>query len=81
MEGGLLWDYLVFGALIFGSFSVAIYGRFSGPQEKTKNDFAFAKSNSVSMISMMLSIARGFLGVRVFLGKLISQIIFQIFSG
>ncbi|KAF6208754.1 hypothetical protein GE061_014493 [Apolygus lucorum] len=68
MDGGLLWDYLVFGALIFGSFSVAIYGKFSGPKEKTKNDFAFAKSNSVSMISMMLSIARGFLGVRVFLG-------------
>ncbi|XP_073969455.1 sodium-coupled monocarboxylate transporter 1 isoform X2 [Rhodnius prolixus] len=67
-EGTLLYDYLVFGALIIGSFSVAIYGRFTGPKERTKEDYAFAKSSSVSIPAMILSIARGFLGVRVFLG-------------
>ncbi|XP_014254450.1 sodium-coupled monocarboxylate transporter 1 [Cimex lectularius] len=66
--GTLIYDYLVFAALILCSFGVAIYGRFSGNKEKTKADFAFAKSNSISMPAMMLSIARGFLGVRVFLG-------------
>lgn len=66
MEGNLIYDYLVFGALILGSISVAFYGRFSGPKEKTKNDYAF--SSKSNMFTMMLSIARGFLGVRVFLG-------------
>lgn len=66
MAGGLLYDYIVFGALIVGSTGIAFYGRFSGPKEKTKSDYAFAQKSS--MFTMMLSIARGFLGVRVFLG-------------
>lgn len=77
-EGTLLYDYLVFGALIIGSFSVAIYGRFTGPKERTKEDYAFAKSSSVSIPAMILSIARGFLGVRVFLGESILVFYFNI---
>lgn len=67
-ESSLLFDYIVFVLLIMMSVSVAIYSKFSGPEERTKADYVFAASSSVSMGYMMLSIARGFLGVRVFLG-------------
>lgn len=67
-ESSLLFDYIVFVLLIMVSVSVAIYSKFSGPVERTKADYVFAASSSVSMGYMMLSIARGFLGVRVFLG-------------
>ncbi|KAL1137888.1 hypothetical protein AAG570_009584 [Ranatra chinensis] len=66
--GSLVYDYVVFVLLILASFGVTIFGRISGPKEKTKADFAFAANNRVSVPAMMLSIARGFLGVRVFLG-------------
>lgn len=73
MDWSTLWydyfDYVVFVLLILGSFSVAFYGRFSGPKEKTKADYAFSTARQVSTTAMMLSIARGFLGVRVFLGN------------
>jgi len=70
MEGGsgFLVDNLVFVGLILVSVSVALWSRFSGPKERTKADYVFAASNSVSVGMMMVSIARGFLGVRVFLG-------------
>ncbi|XP_039284983.1 LOW QUALITY PROTEIN: sodium-coupled monocarboxylate transporter 1-like, partial [Nilaparvata lugens] len=67
-ESSLAIDYVVFVLLICASTSVAVYGRLSGPKERTKADFVFAASSSVSVIAMMLSVARGFLGVRVFLG-------------
>lgn len=67
-ESSLLFDYIVFMLLILTSVSVAIYTKFSGPKERTKADYVFAASSSVSMGAMILSIARGFLGVRVFLG-------------
>ncbi|RZF31964.1 hypothetical protein LSTR_LSTR012434 [Laodelphax striatellus] len=67
-ESSLAIDYVVFVLLICASTSVAVYGRLSGPKERTKADYVFAASSSVSVIAMMLSVARGFLGVRVFLG-------------
>ena len=68
-KSSLLFDYIVFILLILTSASVAVYTKFSGPKERTKADYVFAASSSVSMGAMILSIARGFLGVRVFLGK------------
>lgn len=65
----MIWDYLVFLIFVIATTSVAVYSRYSGPKEKTKADFVFA-TGSVSMAAMMLSIARGTLGVRSFLGKL-----------
>ncbi|XP_075224836.1 sodium-coupled monocarboxylate transporter 1 isoform X2 [Lycorma delicatula] len=67
-ESSLAIDYIVFVLLICASTSVAVYGRLSGPKERTKADYVFAASSSVSVVAMMLSVARGFLGVRVFLG-------------
>nr|CAD7449294.1 unnamed protein product [Timema bartmani] len=63
-----VYDYVVFAVFIVASSSVAIYSRFSGPKERTKAEYVFATGGSVSMAAMMLSIARGTLGVRSFLG-------------
>jgi hypothetical protein len=64
----MIWDYLVFVIFVIASTFVAVYSRFFGPKEKTKADFVFA-AGKVSMAAMMLSIARGTLGVRSFLGE------------
>lgn len=64
----MIWDYLVFVIFVVASTFVAVYSKFFGPKEKTKADFVFA-AGKVSMAAMMLSIARGTLGVRSFLGK------------
>lgn len=63
----MIWDYLVFIVFVIASTFVAVYSRFFGPKEKTKADYVFA-AGKVSMAAMMLSIARGTLGVRSFLG-------------
>ncbi|XP_060529145.1 sodium-coupled monocarboxylate transporter 1 [Cylas formicarius] len=63
----MIWDYLVFIIFVIASTFVAVYSRFCGPKEKTKADYVFA-AGKVSMAAMMLSIARGTLGVRSFLG-------------
>ncbi|XP_076265749.1 sodium-coupled monocarboxylate transporter 1 [Rhynchophorus ferrugineus] len=63
----MVWDYLVFFIFVIASTFVAVYSRFFGPKEKTKADYVFA-AGKVSMAAMMLSIARGTLGVRSFLG-------------
>ncbi|XP_026808773.1 sodium-coupled monocarboxylate transporter 2 isoform X2 [Rhopalosiphum maidis] len=64
----IIFDYAVFLLLIALSFAVLIYSKISGPKEQTKADYVFASKGSVSMGAMLLSIARGFLGVKVFLG-------------
>lgn len=64
----MLWDYLVFVIFVIATTFVAVYSRFVEGKEKTKADFVFA-AGKVSMAAMMLSIARGTLGVRSFLGK------------
>lgn len=63
----LVWDYLVFIIFVIATTFVAVYSRFVEGKEKTKADFVFA-AGKVSMAAMMLSIARGTLGVRSFLG-------------
>lgn len=63
----MLWDYMVFIVFVIASTFVAVYSRFFGAKEKTKADYVFA-AGKVSMGAMMLSIARGTLGVRSFLG-------------
>lgn len=68
-ESSLVLDYVVFVGLILISVGVALWSRFSGPKERTKADYVFAASSSVSVGAMVLSIARGFLGVRVFIGR------------
>lgn len=65
----IIIDYAVFLLLIGLSFAVLIYSKISGPKEQTKADYVFASKGSVSMGAMLLSIARGFLGVKVFLGN------------
>lgn len=65
--GTMVWDYLVFLIFIVATTFVAVYARYSGPKKQTKANFVFA-TGSVSMAAMMLSIARGTLGVRSFLG-------------
>jgi hypothetical protein len=64
----MIWDYIVFAVFILGCSVIAIYSKFAGPKERTKADYVFA-TGSVSMAAMMMSIARGTLGVRSFLGK------------
>ncbi|XP_050427927.1 sodium-coupled monocarboxylate transporter 2 isoform X2 [Adelges cooleyi] len=64
----IIIDYAVFLLLIGLSFGVMIYSKLSGPKERTKADYVFASKGSVSMGAILLSIARGFLGVKVFLG-------------
>ncbi|XP_021939076.1 LOW QUALITY PROTEIN: sodium-coupled monocarboxylate transporter 2 [Zootermopsis nevadensis] len=63
----MVWDYIVFAVFILGCSMIAIYSKFAGPKERTKADYVFA-TGSVSMAAMMMSIARGTLGVRSFLG-------------
>ncbi|XP_053682409.1 sodium-coupled monocarboxylate transporter 1 isoform X1 [Sabethes cyaneus] len=63
----LLWDYAVFAVFIVFSTLVPLWGRFFGKKEKTKADYVFGVG-TISMGAMMLSIARGTLGVRSFLG-------------
>lgn len=62
-------DYAVFALVIFISFAFTIYKNLSGPREATKTEYVLADNRSVSTLPMLISIARGFLGVRVFLGE------------
>ncbi|KAG5345745.1 SC5AC protein, partial [Acromyrmex heyeri] len=60
-------DYLVFIGFIVISFLIPLWGNFKTKKKETKANYVFA-TGSVSMGAMMLSIARGTLGVRSFLG-------------
>ncbi|XP_067211887.1 sodium-coupled monocarboxylate transporter 1 [Linepithema humile] len=60
-------DYLVFIGFIVVSFVIPLWGNFRTKKKETKANYVFA-TGSVSMAAMMLSIARGTLGVRSFLG-------------
>lgn len=63
----MIVDYLVFIAFIVVSFVLPLWGKFRRKTKETKADYVFATGH-VSMGAMMLSIARGTLGVRSFLG-------------
>ncbi|XP_020284562.1 sodium-coupled monocarboxylate transporter 1 [Pseudomyrmex gracilis] len=60
-------DYLVFIGFIVVSFVLPLWESFKKKKKETKATYVFA-TGSVSMGAMMLSIARGTLGVRSFLG-------------
>ncbi|CAG9806281.1 unnamed protein product [Chironomus riparius] len=64
----LLSDYLLFIIVVAATTVIPLWGRFFGKKKtRTKADYVFA-TGAVSAVSMMLSIARGTLGVRSFLG-------------
>jgi Na+(H+)/acetate symporter ActP len=66
----LLTDYLIFVIIVIVTTVIPLWNRIFGKKKtRTKADYVFA-AGSVSVVSMMLSIARGTLGVRSFLGKL-----------
>ncbi|XP_077283953.1 sodium-coupled monocarboxylate transporter 1 [Arctopsyche grandis] len=62
----LIVDYIVFLVFIIGSSLLPFWSKTKTPQ--TKANYVFAAGGSVSTAAMMLSIARGTLGVRSFLG-------------
>lgn len=63
-------DYLLFTAFLLGSTLYPLCGGFCRKTHKnqTKANYVFA-SGQVPIFAMMLSIARGTLGVRAFLGE------------
>ncbi|XP_059611240.1 sodium-coupled monocarboxylate transporter 1 [Phlebotomus argentipes] len=64
----LTWDYIVFFVFLILSSLVPLWSRIFGKKrDNTKADFVFAVGK-ISILAMMLSIARGTLGVRAFLG-------------
>jgi len=66
----MVFDYLVFVVLICASLGVTFYSRYANKKKETsKADYVFAVGSKVSMGAMILSFARGTLGVRSFLGK------------
>lgn len=67
----LIWEYIVFFVLVVVTTVVPLWSRMFGKKAKqkaTKANYVFA-TGAVSLFSMMLSVARGTLGVRSFLGK------------
>lgn len=66
-------DYLIFFGFLVGSTLFPLWGNLlkrktANSQTETKANYVFA-SGQVGIFAMMLSIARGTLGVRAFLGK------------
>lgn len=66
----VILDYALFIVFLLGSTLYPLWGQFrrSKQQSDTKANYVFA-SGQVGVFAMMLSIARGTLGVRAFLGK------------
>lgn len=69
----LICDYLIFFGFLIGSTLFPLWGNLlkrkkDNDQTDTKANYVFA-SGQVGVFAMMLSIARGTLGVRAFLGK------------
>lgn len=64
----MVWDYLVFVLFIVGSTIYPLWDDLRGRKEsQTKASYVFA-TGRVSVFAIMLSIARGSLGVRAFIG-------------
>lgn len=72
----IICDYLIFFGFLIGSTLFPLWG--SLMRKKKENDQAETKANyvfatgQVGIFAMMLSIARGTLGVRAFLGKFVN---------
>lgn len=69
----IICDYLIFFGFLIGSTLFPLWGNLlskkkSGEAAETKANYVFA-TGQVGIFAMMLSIARGTLGVRAFLGK------------
>lgn len=64
----LFIDYALFFAFLIGSTLYPLWEGLRRKNNDTKASYVFA-SGQVSVFAMMLSIARGTLGVRAFLGK------------
>lgn len=64
----LVWDYIVFILFLVISSVVPLWSQLFGKKkERSKADYVFA-AGKVTIFAMMMSIARGTLGVRSFLG-------------
>lgn len=71
----IICDYLIFFGFLIGSTLFPLWGNLlrrknATNQSETKANYVFA-TGQVGIFAMMLSIARGTLGVRAFLGKLL----------
>lgn len=70
----IIVDYLIFFGFLIGSTLFPLWGSLMKKKQNssadTKANYVFA-TGQVSIFAMMLSIARGTLGVRAFLGKFI----------
>lgn len=68
----IIVDYLIFFGFLIGSTLFPLWGSLMKKKQNssadTKANYVFA-TGQVSIFAMMLSIARGTLGVRAFLGK------------
>ena len=63
-------DYVTFVAALFVTLAVPIYSGYKPRRDDTKKNFVFATGGKISMGMMILSMLRGILGVRMFLGKM-----------
>ncbi|EEB10804.1 sodium/iodide cotransporter, putative [Pediculus humanus corporis] len=62
-------DYVTFVAALFVTLAVPIYSGYKPRRDDTKKNFVFATGGKISMGMMILSMLRGILGVRMFLGN------------
>lgn len=73
------WDYFMFAAFIaltvLGPLWTRIFGK---SKQRSKADYVFA-TGGVSLVAVMISIARGTLGVRSVLGKLRAQLDLELY--
>lgn len=80
----IICDYFIFFGFLIGSTLFPLWGSLfrkkkTTDQADTKANYVFA-TGQVGIFAMMLSIARGTLGVRAFLGELIEIWIFFLFQ-
>ncbi|KAK7788967.1 hypothetical protein R5R35_011528 [Gryllus longicercus] len=64
----MVWDYVAFVVFLVLSTALPLWNKCGDGKDKTKAAYVFATGSRVSTFAMMLSIARGTLGVRSVLG-------------
>lgn len=70
------WDYVMFALFIAFTVFTPLWKRLFGKQKaRSKADYVFA-TGGVSIVAVMISIARGTLGVRTVLGKYLLKFFF-----
>lgn len=71
----MAWDYVVFALFLVGSTIYPIWDEMRGRKAKqTKANYVFA-TGRVSVFAVWLSIARGSLGVRAFIGNILGYML------